>query len=121
MPKAYNTTDGPLVVNDAGGIIAGGEHGEVDAEFDGTSTALATGALIWDDAVPEADDHAPAPDEGQERVFVGSPPPRSGAGSSTDAWRAYATDNRVTAADDASREDIITALDQAGVPTESQE
>ena len=45
------------------------------------------------------------------------PPPRTGRGSGKDAWVAYAAANDVTVADDASRDDIIAALDAAGVDT----
>jgi len=51
-------------------------------------------------------------------------PPRRGAGSSTDAWRAHAV-TQVAAAglnidipDDATRNDIIAALEAAGLRTE---
>lgn len=47
-----------------------------------------------------------------------APPPRSGAGSGRDAWAAYALEHDVPVPDDAHREDIITALDAAGVATE---
>lgn len=45
-------------------------------------------------------------------------PPKSGRGSSDDAWRTYAGNNGVEVADDAKRDDIIAALNEAGVPTE---
>jgi hypothetical protein len=46
-------------------------------------------------------------------------PPRGGAGSGRDAWAAYATAHGVEVTEDmASRDDIIAALDKAGVPTE---
>ena len=44
-------------------------------------------------------------------------PPRGGAGSGAPAWREYAASKGVEVAADASREDCITALDAAGVPT----
>lgn len=40
-------------------------------------------------------------------------PPRAGAGSSTEAWRAYA-DGRVDVTDDMGRDEIIAALAAAG-------
>ena len=46
------------------------------------------------------------------------PPPKGGAGSGAPAWREYAASKGVEVADDASREDVIAALDVAGVPTE---
>lgn len=51
-------------------------------------------------------------------------PPRAGAGSSQEAWRAYAiaaTSARglnIDLPDDTTRADIIAALDGAGIPTE---
>lgn len=41
-------------------------------------------------------------------------PPRTGAGSTTDAWRAYATRLGVEVSDDAGRDDIIAAVDARG-------
>src|SRR4051812_20900309 len=44
-------------------------------------------------------------------------PPKGGAGSGREAWAEYAAASAVPVADDATREDIIAALDAAGVPT----
>lgn len=48
------------------------------------------------------------------------PPPRSGKGSGIDAWTAYAAsfDPPVEVADDASRDDVIAAIEAAGHPVE---
>jgi hypothetical protein len=46
------------------------------------------------------------------------PPPRGGAGSGRDAWSAYAAASGVEVDEDATRDDIVAALDAAGVPTE---
>ncbi|WP_432050305.1 hypothetical protein [Verrucosispora sp. NA02020] len=46
------------------------------------------------------------------------PPPKGGPGSGAPAWRAYAAANDVDVEPDASREDVIAALDEAGVRTE---
>jgi len=46
------------------------------------------------------------------------PPPKGGAGSGAPAWRAYAAKKGVEVAEDASREDVVAALEAAGVPTE---
>lgn len=48
----------------------------------------------------------------------GGVPPRGGPGSGRDAWAEYAGANGVEIDEDASRDDIIAALDSAGVPTE---
>ena len=45
------------------------------------------------------------------------PPPKGGAGSGAPAWRDYAERNGVEVPADASREDVIAALDAAGVRT----
>lgn len=45
-------------------------------------------------------------------------PPKSGKGSGDEAWRSYAASNGVEVDDDAKRDQIIAALDEAGVPTE---
>lgn len=48
-------------------------------------------------------------------------PPRRGAGSGRDAWADYAARSNVEIAVEATRDDIIAALDEAGVPTEIKE
>lgn len=45
-------------------------------------------------------------------------PPKGGAGSGVDAWKAYAGKLDVKVADDASRDDVIAAIEAAGHPTE---
>jgi hypothetical protein len=44
-------------------------------------------------------------------------PPRQGPGSGADKWRAYAKSVEVQVGDDASRDDVIAALEAAGKPT----
>lgn len=51
-------------------------------------------------------------------VVEAGPPPKGGAGSGAPAWRAYAAKNNVEVAEDASREDVVAALEAANVPTE---
>lgn len=41
------------------------------------------------------------------------PPPRTGPGASRDAWAAWATEHKVTFQEDASRDEIIAAVDAA--------
>jgi hypothetical protein len=113
MPQAYNTTDSPIVIDDQGRTLAGHERGEID--LDVALGAVQDGGLLLQSDVP--DPVTPGP----ERLFVGSPPPKGGAGSGADVWAAYASDNDVTVPDGASRDDIIAALDSAGVPTETEE
>ena len=45
-------------------------------------------------------------------------PPKGGPGSGKDAWVAYAAEHDVEVPADATREDIVAALDAADVPTE---
>jgi hypothetical protein len=60
--------------------------------------------------------------EGGERPDTASssdgPPPKAGKGSSVDAWSAFASAKGVDIEPDAKRDDIIAALEAAGVPTE---
>lgn len=58
-------------------------------------------------------------DGAQKPEVIGDPPPKSGAGSTTEAWAEYARANGFDIADDAKREDIFAALDDAGIPTEA--
>lgn len=50
-------------------------------------------------------------------VASGKPPRKSGPGSSAAAWRKYAADREVQVPDDADRDQVIVALDEAGIPT----
>lgn len=67
------------------------------------------GAHAWEDG-----EH-PYPASGSE---AGGPPPKAGAGSSVDAWAAYAADQGVEVPEDAKRDEIIAALEAAGKPVE---
>jgi hypothetical protein len=84
---------------------------------------------VWADGegAPEPDEVTPdevtpdevtpdevTPDE-VERLPI---PPKGGPAATRDAWIAYARDNGFEADEDASRKDVIAALDAAGVPTE---
>jgi len=66
---------------------------------------------VWADA-----EQASAPAE--PVVDQDGPPPKGGAGSGAPAWREYAARNDVEVASDASRENVVAALDAAGVRTE---
>ncbi|MGW5556860.1 hypothetical protein ACWER9_06510 [Micromonospora sp. NPDC003944] len=56
--------------------------------------------------------------EGADAAGRDGPPPKGGAGSGAPTWREYAAKKGVDVAEDASREDVIAALEAAGVPTE---
>lgn len=51
-------------------------------------------------------------------VAPDGPPPKSGAGSGVEAWAAYAAAQGVEIPEGAKRDDIVAALETAGVPTE---
>lgn len=95
---------------------------------------------VWEDG-PEAHEPVaepeptpqPAPEPVQEPAPAAEPaatpealviPPKAGRGSSADAWRRYASeaaeraDLKIEFDDDAKRDDIITALEEAKIPTE---
>jgi hypothetical protein len=57
--------------------------------------------IVWDGDAPVSADE---PDSGGE-------PPRSGKGSSTEAWQKYAASLGVEVPEDASRDDIVAAVD----------
>lgn len=63
-------------------------------------------------------DHCFESADGGESAGGDGPPPQSGKGSGKDAWHAYAAASGVEVDDDASREDVIAALEAAGVATE---
>lgn len=77
---------------------------------------------VWDKLDSEPDPKRRGED-GAEGQTAGepvgpTPPPKSGAGSSADAWLEYASAQGVDVEQDAKRDDIIAACDAAGVPTE---
>lgn len=68
-------------------------------------------------------------EEGPELVYRGGsvgpaserpkPPPKHGAGSSKEAWTAYAAEHQVDVSEAATREQIWLLLEQADVPTDA--
>ncbi|MDN4174729.1 hypothetical protein QWY28_17340 [Nocardioides sp. SOB77] len=90
------------------------DDGEL-VEFQAGDTLPAWAAKKVDNPGAFVDDGTSADQTEDE---TGAPPPRSGRGSGVDAWRAYAAAHDVDVDDDATREDVIDALDAAGVPTE---
>jgi hypothetical protein len=85
------------IPDDQGGYAIFGPDDEVPAW-----AAERVGDHVWEDDAADSD----------------GPPPKAGKGSSADAWVAYAQDNGVDVDADAKRDDIIAALEAAGVPTE---
>lgn len=86
----------------------------------GTSDA---GFLVLgpDDDVPDwaaeqIGEHAFEPASGKPELD--GPPPKDGKGSGKAAWVEYAAASDVAVDKEATRDDIIAALDAAGIPTE---
>jgi hypothetical protein len=55
-------------------------------------------------------------DEPSAHRAEGGPPPKTGRGSSIDAWRDYALDQEIDVQEDWTREQIIAELEAAGKP-----
>jgi hypothetical protein len=51
--KAYNPTPQPVVIDEAGHILAGGEHGEVDTSAPPVIAAVGTSRLVLLDAATQ--------------------------------------------------------------------
>lgn len=105
-------------------VVINPKNGDVVSLLEGADVPRWAEALIGDHLVdePKASRKASEPD--------GSLPPKSGNGSSTANWLAYARTEEnaaklaaaeVELADDAKQSEIIAALEKAGVPTEKQE
>lgn len=90
-----------------------GPDDEVPAEH----AALITNPKAWADEAPteQAEEPAVAPEPRAPDSTESSEPPRAGAGSSRDAWVAFAASRGVHVEDEDKRDDIITALVDAGV------
>lgn len=56
--------------------------------------------------------------EGTTEVTEAGPPPRSGKGSSDEAWTKYARSRNVAVTEDMKRSEVIAACEAAGVPTD---
>jgi hypothetical protein len=77
------------------------------------AVAKRIGDHAWTDADSSAEMPSPAGEGGSGKTDEA--PPRSGRGSGVEAWRAYAEQNDLDVAADASREDIIAAAEGAGL------
>lgn len=67
---------------------------------------------------PKAWEGSEAPSASAPEPPGDGPPPKGGAGSGKDAWAAYAASKDVDVDQDATRDEIIAALEVADVPTE---
>jgi hypothetical protein len=75
---------------------------------------------VWEgsDDLDEQVAASPAPDATLPDGGGAEVPPRSGPGSGAPVWREYATSQGISVADDASRDEVISALKSAGKPVE---
>jgi len=102
-------------------VTVGPDHDLSQPEYAWVEDAI-TNPDVWEDS---AEDSPRPPDPGNsggvadaEKATGDSPPPKVGKGSGQDAWVAYAKAHGVHPAEGDKREDIIAALDAAGVRTE---
>ena len=74
---------------------------------------------VWaaGEGVPEPEEET-SEEETSEEVVTLPIPPKGGPAATRDAWIAYAKSKGFEADADATRKDVIAALDAAGVPTE---
>jgi hypothetical protein len=96
--------------------------GEVVDMSDEQAAAWADGVRgrLVDAGPPPPPPAAPAAGRpgGDEEPGEPVPPPKSGAGSGVEAWRAYADAHEVDVPADAKREQIWAALADAGIPVD---
>lgn len=80
---------------------------------------LAAGGPVPSWATDQVGDHLlQVSSEVSDEVSPEGPPPKAGKGSSREAWAEYADANDVGYGPDDGRDDIIAAVEAAGVPTE---
>lgn len=111
------------------------EHGDVHVFGPGVTVpawakAKITNPKAWSaGGSDEVTGNGPEPEpEGTPEDSVGAPddevtsnadiPAKSGPKATVDAWLAYAGQHGVTVPEDATRKDIIAAIEAAGIPTE---
>ena len=97
-----------------------GLHSTVYLQVDGNIVGFGPGDDLPDEVARQIGAHAfedGVHPLGDKPAASDGPPPKAGAGSSADAWAAYA-DGKVDVPDDAKRDEIIAALDAAGIATE---
>ena len=108
-----------------------GPDSDMNAPENEWALAAITNPDVWEGDVPARKDPPPATDEvaalkariaeleAAQKPAEGkaSVPPRSGAGSGADAWRAYAESLGAEVSEGATRDQIIAGLEAAGKPT----
>lgn len=89
---------------------------------DGVLRSFLPGDAVPDWAAKRMGDHCFAADDSAAADVPADdsagPPPRHGKGSSEEKWRAYAEQHGVDVSAAEGRDDVIAALEQAGVPVE---
>lgn len=80
---------------------------------EGESSSLPAGNTDPGQGTTETGGGSETDAQGGEDLIGDVPPPKNGAGSGRDAWVAYANSKNVAFADDASRADIIAAVEAA--------
>jgi hypothetical protein len=95
---------------DSAGFATFGPDDEVPAW-----AAEQMGEHVWEKS-SDAEAKAKADAEAKAKADAEAIPAKAGAGSSKDAWAAYAAAHDVTVDENASRDDIIAACEAAGVP-----
>ncbi len=122
MPKIRDDLFGVVLAYDENGYPV------TLAPGDDVPTGVSVGAHVLGDTEPQPAKAKPKKAPEKAAVPNGrpddAPPPKAGAGSGIDTWRAYAvtaaTKNglQIEIPDDAKRDEIIEALSDAGIPTE---
>lgn len=75
------------------------------------------GLVVIGEEGPELVTLPPPPVVDEGGPVKATPPPKHGAGSSRDAWAAYAAEHQVDVSDAVTREQIWHLLEQANIPT----
>jgi hypothetical protein len=100
--------------------VAYGPGKDIPAEV----AAQITNPDVWDGDPPtpvetpaETPVETPAANDGKPAEDSSGIPPKGGAGSGKDAWLVYA-EGKVEVPEGATRDEIVAALEAAGIPTE---
>lgn len=104
MARGLNAT---VYLHDEDGVVRGFGPGDV---VPGWVAARITNPDVWTD---DPGDDAAVADEPADGGGHDGPPPRAGKGARVEAWHAYAASIGVDVPDDATRDEIIAAVDDA--------
>lgn len=104
----------PLIFKRTPGSTVGYEWTDPDQGVEVEDRELAYELLHMDADFYEESTEAQAEESAVEL------PPKTGAGSGVKVWRAFAAAKNVEVAEDASRDDVIEALETAGILTDAE-